>query len=876
MSAYPFDTTSTLASNLIKNETHFAGESEYYGKWFIVPEFGPFYLNNFKITATTNGVVRELTIGVDYAFTFFYKAGSQSIGIPLFGGITLNKSSVNKNDIINITYQTLGGDWVADRIYVINQLLATSYNPILTVLDLLTDKLSPFPDIKSPYVINPEYGAQGLVVAIRNLAVAISKQETLADIIAHLSDFNNPHMDTKAMIGLPDMQNYPIALDSEVGALIPGEKYIVLSQLISAMMGVNITLTAAVNVYGPKLVYTGTTANYVISDFDSRQTYTYSVDQGSITLVNDTLTFTPPTGVDTTVTMVINGSNFPIAVKQDLINQPVIEIPTNNETVYRDTKLIVSSAYQTVSGKTAGHTASDWQLATDATFTDIAAHSENDTTDLTTWTVLGLVANTPYFVRVRYHNADGVSEWSNPISFTYSIPLFNKYETNPQIIYPQDIGALDVNYGCSFGNTVSMTDDGRLLAISAPVKPKTIGDTTYTVGEVYIYRRNGSIYEFIQSFMADTPNAFFGGGLGLSGDGTTLVVIDSSQVNESDNSQSCNIKIFKNSDLGNTDQFVLMKNQVFDVAYNQVFVSKTGNRFIANSSFGFYTSTSTGQKTVGLFSVFDLDATNNITLVSTYDAYSTGLESDTNQQGSFCLFFSVSNDFSTIFATRDKYDVATGDSRCYIHCFKLENNAYVNKGQTDVYIDPDFKGTLGQYYDNLGVIMNTNENGSMLVASTYYFQYTGDPGYKYPYLVVLHVDDNGQFTYLQSIGKIDPYYPNVGQINIIQAASFNRAGNTLIMVHSEVLDNTQFNSDTRFIVYEADKIAQDFKDKAMGPGNYPVYTEVSQTLLGNVLNPQQIAQPTILFDEADTIAIVPDSSISYGGIFACGGVIVLA
>lgn len=903
MSAYPFDTTSTLASNLIKNETHFAGESEYYGKWFIVPEFGPFYLNNFKITATTDGVVRELTIGVDYVFTFFYKAGSQSIGIPLFGGITLNKSSINKNDIINITYQTLGGDWVADRIYVINQLLATSYNPILTVLDLLTDKLSPFPDIKSPYVINPEYGAQGLVVAIRNLAVAISKQETLADIIAHLSDFNNPHMDTKATIGLPDMQNYPIALDSEVAALVPGEKYIVLSQLISAMMGISITLTAAPNLCGPKSVYGGTVSHYVITDFDSRLTYTVSVDHGTVTQVDDTLIYTAPDEVTVTATLVVNGAQFPVSVIPDAIKKPSIQNLANGSVIHTDTITPVGTEYQTLSGNTSGHLSTDWELATDVDFTNIVIQSTNDSVNLIQWAILGLTVDTPYYLRFRYNNAVTSSEWSDTIEFTYAVIVANKFSSLSQTIYPLDLNTKDYANGVEFGSQISISNDGRLLVVGAISKSVEVAGTIYDwVGQVYIYKLNNGVYELNQIINSKYPTSQhqqFGQFFSLSGDGTTLVINSGSLLLYGNSAEFIatygsaayynELYVFKNQDINGTDQFSMTSTHTElnkGVNFGNIFINDDGTE-VLNVPFMYQTlrdanSTSSGiYSHAGGFSYFTLSTDGKtITLVETQTPITLGLVTDVDEIGNFGVCSVASKDLSVLVVDDYYNDPAHRNDSVYtVRVFKRINGHYVLTDSVKVDVDPYYTGTVGDYTSNFGYTMSMNSLGTVLSVNSYYpyadVTNTSTPLVQ-PYYSLFFIDNDGKLNYNDRIGPVAPEFPNTGIDANGAYMAFNGPGNTIAFIHYELVNAADKPVyDTKVMIYESNFTADQMADGiTVTKTNMPQYTLVSTTALGSLINCLTIGLNTV-FSQDDRYLIVGDLNGSFDGTINTGRVFVL-
>ena len=77
------------------------------------------------------------------------------------------------------------------------------------------------------------------------------------------------------------------------------------------------------------------------------------------------------------------------------------------------------------------HVATDWQLSTNATFTNIIASLTNDTTNKLAWQLTGLAYSTTYYVRCRYRSRFDVSEWSAAASFTTMAD--NRYIQAPSV-----------------------------------------------------------------------------------------------------------------------------------------------------------------------------------------------------------------------------------------------------------------------------------------------------------------------------------------------------------------------------------------------------------------------------------------------------------
>ena len=69
------------------------------------------------------------------------------------------------------------------------------------------------------------------------------------------------------------------------------------------------------------------------------------------------------------------------------------------------------------------HESSDWQIATDAAFTNIVASSMSNVSSLTSWSpTVGLVEGTVYYSRLRYNGTIKTSEWSSSVQFTTIAP----------------------------------------------------------------------------------------------------------------------------------------------------------------------------------------------------------------------------------------------------------------------------------------------------------------------------------------------------------------------------------------------------------------------------------------------------------------------
>jgi hypothetical protein len=102
------------------------------------------------------------------------------------------------------------------------------------------------------------------------------------------------------------------------------------------------------------------------------------------------------------------------------ISTPSITSPTTGAIDQGSAVSITSDAFAVTPGGADTHVSSDWQIATNAGFTNIVDQSIADTSNKTSYTVSGLSTSTTYYVRVRYNGNTLTSSYSSTISFTTS------------------------------------------------------------------------------------------------------------------------------------------------------------------------------------------------------------------------------------------------------------------------------------------------------------------------------------------------------------------------------------------------------------------------------------------------------------------------
>lgn len=240
--AYPFDPSGLSPVNLIPDEIHVLTEINDTTYRIIVPEFAPFYLDNFKLVhRDSTGVESELTVDVDYYFCLPYIGASRSIGKMVYGGVSINK--ILLNGTLKLTYQTLGGDWNADSGYVLERLAEYVYNPRTTIWDIVTNKQEIFPPINHDQNLDYIYGHQDLIGSINSIADKITEVAGQPHFVQHLINLTNPHQVTKEQVGLSEVSNLALASNNEVIAREPVDKYVTLKQLIEHPLPGDVDIT---------------------------------------------------------------------------------------------------------------------------------------------------------------------------------------------------------------------------------------------------------------------------------------------------------------------------------------------------------------------------------------------------------------------------------------------------------------------------------------------------------------------------------------------------------------------------------------------------------------------------------------------------------
>ena len=231
---YPLDTTGISPANLVRDEPHVLTEINDATYRIIIPDFAPFYQDNFQLRYSDGaGNISILEKGIDFDFCLPYMDASRAIGKYLFGALTIHNAYVQ--GYLAVDYQTLGDKWVADKNYVLEQLVEHNYNPRVVYWDQLTNVQQTFPPTSHAQDYDTIYGQKSVIEAIDKIIAAIlAGPSATNDYRSHVLAKGNVHELTAADLGLSEASALPLASLEELQNLDPVEKLFSLKQMLDS------------------------------------------------------------------------------------------------------------------------------------------------------------------------------------------------------------------------------------------------------------------------------------------------------------------------------------------------------------------------------------------------------------------------------------------------------------------------------------------------------------------------------------------------------------------------------------------------------------------------------------------------------------------
>lgn len=230
--SYPLDTTGLAATNKVADEPHVLTEVNSASYRILVLDFAPFYQDNFALVYVDQlGNERPMDKDVDFFFTLPYIGASRVINKMVYGAVAIADGITNGS--LKVTYQTLGGDYVADVQKAREELVEYAYNPRSVSWDVFVNKPDQFPPLPHTQPLEDFMGMDEVVAELQDIEAAILAGPNPGnEVVHHFTDTNNPHETDKAQVGLGDVVNLPMATDEEVTSRNPVDKYVTLRQIL--------------------------------------------------------------------------------------------------------------------------------------------------------------------------------------------------------------------------------------------------------------------------------------------------------------------------------------------------------------------------------------------------------------------------------------------------------------------------------------------------------------------------------------------------------------------------------------------------------------------------------------------------------------------
>lgn len=456
---YPLDITGQADTNEVLNERHtLSPPSDPFDFHFIVPIAAPYFRDSVTIRHVATG--RTLIRGVDWTPSHRFYAASDELQYTE-GGVYASIMFLDialEGDIEILSYQTIGGGWLMDEARRLDIMSLRSTDPRSSSYEEVSGNPTSFSTQELYHDL--EFGTAQVLAAVQEIMSALNESTTswlmdpillpnqyytmeefsakldeisqevgdklsvmTALINAHVANYNNPHRLTKKQIQLGNVENYPVANEQEAREGLVDNRYMTPRrswQSFDSFSGKGVydpryDLKGEgndVSLAGPKTVYQGVNASWIITNYDRFSTYEVSVDQGNVAISGDTISYAMPLGQTITsqtmnLTVVRNG--YPRTVEIVLlkagIKTPTIISPLQGESISSFSPTISVAAFETIPELTDTHISTDWVIATDASFQNIVFQSLNDTVNKTSIVASGLSAGVSYYLRVRFNGA---------------------------------------------------------------------------------------------------------------------------------------------------------------------------------------------------------------------------------------------------------------------------------------------------------------------------------------------------------------------------------------------------------------------------------------------------------------------------------------
>lgn len=194
MAYYTFDPLGNLPANLIPSESHTITAINGIDHNYIVPRNAPFYAESMVVVRVADGAI--LKPGIDFEYTHDFVQATTKINRPINGSITF--LDPNMNGEFNLTYRTIGGDYVTDTTRAIADGLVAASTVGVVIWDDIVGLPATFPPTPHTHPVTDIESVQQIIDALQAMVAAVSANNRdihLSDVIDLDIEYIDPLMD---------------------------------------------------------------------------------------------------------------------------------------------------------------------------------------------------------------------------------------------------------------------------------------------------------------------------------------------------------------------------------------------------------------------------------------------------------------------------------------------------------------------------------------------------------------------------------------------------------------------------------------------------------------------------------------------------------
>lgn len=239
---YPLDLTGTSPENNILGELHTLQPGI---NRAAVPRYGAFYTESLVVRDNDSGNV--LIIHDQYVPIMYYADPSERSGKEVCAGIIVTDTNVSSE--ISIDYQVVGGDYANITQVIIDLIDNLNLDEREVIWGDLLGRPDAFPPAQHLHDLGDIYGFEFVVQSLESIRQAIlygdiashdelkamiedryqkaltRAEEVRTELNAHEARTDNPHVVTKAQVGLGLVDNYQTATEQEARSGISGARF---------------------------------------------------------------------------------------------------------------------------------------------------------------------------------------------------------------------------------------------------------------------------------------------------------------------------------------------------------------------------------------------------------------------------------------------------------------------------------------------------------------------------------------------------------------------------------------------------------------------------------------------------------------------------